>query len=54
MKIRMLIGMAAVAASAVPAWAVTYYSQVVNNQFQSSFASHGVAGAWNTEPARPS
>ncbi len=50
MKIRMLIGMAAVAASAVPAWAETYYSQVVNNQGQSSFASPGVAGAWNTEP----
>ena len=50
MKIRMLIGMAAVAAGVVPAWAVTYYSQVVNNQFQSSFASPGVAGAWNTEP----
>ena len=50
MKIRMLIGMAAVAAGAVPAWAETYYSQVVNNQGQSSFASPGVAGAWNTEP----
>ena len=50
MKIRMLIGMAAVAAGAVPAWAETYYSQLVNNQGQSSFASPGVAGAWNTEP----
>ena len=50
MKIRMLLGMAAVAAGAVPAWAETYYSQVVNNQGQSSFASPGVAGAWNTEP----
>ena len=35
MKIRMLIGMAAVAAGAVPAWAETYYSQLENNQFQS-------------------
>ena len=50
MKIRMVIGMAAVAAGAVPAWAETYYSQLVNNQGQSSFASPGVSGAWNTEP----
>ena len=49
-KIALMACVAAVAASAVPAWAETYYSQLVNNQGQSSFASPGVAGAWNTEP----
>ena len=46
-----LIGCFALAsATAVPATAETYYSQVGNEMGQTSLRSPGVAGAWNTEP----
>ena len=48
-KIAFVVCVAAVAASA-PAMAETYYSAKANNAGETSLASPGVAGAWNTEP----